>query len=377
MEAHGFTQRFGPDSSRIDELHLQLGWPLFTTNQLAEIQALGGLFYTGNLGGQQMQDISHDRFGLNSITLPYPDANKVYPALGLSASRYFNPNNQRIEKIIQTRAKLYAYWAPAYLAQLRGSLGLSFFAGSDLLALNVGYQEQEVLVSGARRWAAALESGFFMEWQTQVGLAHFKLEIFPGNNYAFGTFGVNLLQARPEKTFEKADLSLEAGAFTENMGIYLRYLFPNASFLPRFLQWEFHQHYWRINQSLNPDYPGQFGHFQQSSVGLHFKPWAAKAGWQILPNASGRLGFRTQHLYSGEKEQAKAMAFSFNALLEGGIRLKLPSGLFHKNCAYGLSANYTQIIPFYRKGFEPERTRYQGELPNQLWGLGLFVMVDW
>jgi hypothetical protein len=376
LEQQGFTSRLQQDSARLDELKLALQWPLWSVKEQLVFSALIGGYYTGNLGGEALQNYSHQNLAVAEIRLPYPEKDKVYALLGAQV-RYNFFKAVKTSFINQLYAKANYHYAPNYLNSFNGQLSVGHQNSYlDALTLSLGYNHQNVFRAGARQQAAKVESGFYTRFSSNLGLAHFELTIYPGQNFSTGSLGLNLLHWRARKGVKEIDFTAEYGGYVNGLGLYQRYLLKALPKRMPHFQVDIHQQFWRINGSLNPDFPQQFGHFQQTSLGLNYSPFKLTGGWQLLPYASARLGYLRQNIYSGQSSLRPINSYSLLAIGELGLRLKLPANFIHKNCYYGASTHYSYAQNLYTSTTNGQATRYNFSLNPSRIGFGLFVMVD-
>lgn len=372
----GFTDKFSPDSTRLDELQLRANIPIFEVKKVLTFQAVAGAFLTGNLGGEAIQNTVHGQVGSSDIKLNYPDSLQFAPILGARLQAKF-PIVATNNVAPMFRADAEYFWAYNYLSSARAKVGVGFENDwADALYFQIGLNYQYIENQPTRTAAAATERGIFLGIHTQLGLFNFGIISFLESNFSMGTIGITLPNTNGRKPLKEIDLTAEFGAFTKNHGLYQRFLWNKLTRYQQHFLFDIHHQFWRISGSSNPNYPNQFGDFRQISFGGYYQPWTPKSVWQILPYVSLRLGIKTEKLYSGEAAYFNQRVTSLNAIGEVGMKLKLPANFIHKNCYYGGTAGYSYAAPFYRSKDVVLENGYQFAQAVGALSVGAFVMID-
>lgn len=373
----GFTRQSVLDSSRLDELEIIVGIPVAQLSSNFRLDVLAGGYWIGNLGGQSFQNFVHNKVGVSEIDMPYSSPDKVLPIIGAQLKG---------EGVLLTTphgdsfgwTSLAAYHHSAGYLQSWDLNGGLFLKGeyADQIRLLAGYNHQNVFSDLTRQSAALAERGWYMTYSVQLGLAYYSMTVYPGNQFALGSMGINLQTGVRRKNLEQVDVILEMGSTTGENGFYQRYLWagPFGSSSP--FKLDYHYQFWSLTREKLKEFPQQRGHFQQFSLGVQYAPIRAKEGFRLLPYADLRLGYRDERIYPHSSDGERTGMGIVNGIAEAGLRIKLPGYFLEKNCHYGMNIHYSYMHPLLRMAYSPAASLYDLGTPHAALGVGGFVMID-
>ncbi len=373
----GLTNKFAPTPSRLDELKLDVRLPIFSIDPVWQIDGIVGGHIYGNLGGEAFQNRAHETTGVPLLELPYNESYRDFFKVGLSILgdmefSEISPTSS-LRFILGGRAETgFGYYG---MLDLFGALAMRNTMG-DHIQIRFGGRGQSAEQNPVLNAALDAESGFYVNYEMRLGLFNYGLSVYPGRNFSTGYLGISLFNWNERTTLEKVDALAEFGALSDANGFYIRYLWNNWTNNAEHFQFDFHYQFWTLANAKLPAYPLRYGHYQQFSLGGHYSFIAPKPTWQILPYLSARVGYKDERTYAGELPGPDYNVWSLNAIGEVGLRIKLPANIIHKNCYYGLTANYQYVLTLYKSNDLQLVSAYPFAQNLGYFGLGGFVMID-
>lgn len=372
-QASSLTLRQIDYQIRMDELELLGGVEVFQPASWLRFDALIGAYYYGDLGLQDVQNRVHEWVDVPSVSLAYEAASTWSPMLGLRllAEKSLEPSD-RLKGLGYARAT----WSSQHVNQLDVGLGLAYVGDySERIQLNFGYQDFTTSNSEVRQQVSDRESGWYVDYRTQLGLAYVSMRIYPESGFSTGTLGLQLGMSKNRKVLETVDLHYELGSLLDENGLYQRLLLPRLFGESPFYADIVHQ-FWSIPKNRLTTYPYQKGHYEQISAGIQYSPVSIRKGAQVHPYVSARLGYRIESVYPGFGADPSNDLRILNAIGEVGMRVKLPGNFIHPNCYYGFTGSFMYTLPMSVFGERIPTMSYPFARRYGNLGVGVFVMVD-
>lgn len=373
----GFTTKLDSNKTRIDEAALIIGTPIWKYRGY-QFELAGGLTTIGNYGGEGVQNLLHESIDILNVELPYSSTTKFYGTLGgrLRGESPLTPTSS--DRYLTFATDLQYYHTFNYLSDFDAKIGLALHGRyADHLMLVAGYSYQNSTSNYTRDIAAIRETGVYFGYQVQLGLAYYGLRFYPETSFSLGNLGVNLQLNSNRQTVEEIDLELELGTLMDSKGFYTRFLWSEPIPKSSPFKLDFVYQFWSLSRAaLGSIYPDNHGHYQQFSFGAQYSPIRMNKGWQILPYVGSRLGYRTEEVYSGFVQRESISVASMHAILEGGLRLKLPGNFISKNCYYGFTVNYSLAYPLLSFDTIPADMYFDFAQGYQIFGFGAFAAID-
>lgn len=365
------------NANRTDELELYLRYPAWNPYKNLTVNVLAGGYLLGDIKGAQIQNFVHRFVGVKQVYLPYIISNRIFGFIGTSV--WWIKPMLKIERETHLNLEFQGeyQWAPGYLSDGMGQMGISLSNQySDKITLALGYKHRDVLFDKPLLNAVGShETGISILYAMRLGVANFGMNIFPGNDFSSGYVGLSLLNWQGRKNLEQPNATAEFGSLTGANGFYNRYLWNELTEIDRF-QLDLHYQFWTLTKDVFTAYPERHGHYYQLSAGGNYHFVQPNDNLQVLPYLSTRLGYKNERTYSGESAGRAYHVWSLNIICEGGLRLKLPSGILHNNCYYGLVINAQYVSTFYKSDDLQHVSDYPFGRSLGYLGLGGFVMID-
>lgn len=373
-----FTNRLAPDSSRIDELKLNVRYPVWVYREKLFVNVLAGAYAVGDLGGQAFQNFVHSTVEVGTIDLPYNTSNKMFGFFGGSVWWTEKLLTWNDDQFLNGEIQSAYEWAPNYSEHVMFAAGFSVSnAYSDKVSITVGANGQRMkLDDRARQNVTTIENNAYVDFALRLGVGNFGMRVNP--DFSYGYLGISLLNWKDRKDLQTIDLTTEFGSLTDGNGFYLRFLWNKLTNNRENLQFDLHYQFWTLTTSKLATYPANHGHYQQFSLGANYYFIKPKPKFQILPYIDLRLGYKDERVYPGEQRQVsfEYNVWSVNTIGEVGARIKLPARVIHNNCYYGLTLNYQYVATLYQSNDYQLVSGYPFAQNMGYFGLGGFVMID-
>ena len=373
----GLTDRYNYEPTRLDEINLNVRLPIASFAKWWHVDAITGLYSYGDFGGEKFQNRVHESAGVPPIAIPYADFESILLKIGgqlwgdMRLKDHGNGTSSRfilVGRYIESIGTFRDFdFQMAYA--VRNEVG-------DQVQLTAGYNLKNGYVNEVLGETRYSEYGLFFNYGMRLGLFNYGLTVYPLNHFSSGYMGISLFNWRNRKPLEKVDATAEFGAFSDANGFYIRYLQNNWWNGSEKFQLDFHFQFWTIANSKLPEWPEYSGHYRQISAGGSYTFITPKPKFQVLPYISLRMGSKHEYIYERDWRETLLTVWSLNAIGEAGLRLKLPANIIHKNCYYGLTANYQYVATFFRSNDYSEVYSYPFGQNLGYFGLGGFVMID-
>ncbi|WP_170266361.1 hypothetical protein [Phaeocystidibacter luteus] len=371
----GITRQRYAKQSRVDELSLSVGVPLYSIDERLQVHGLIGLYSFGNRGLSAIQNSVHDAVGTRPVELEYEDANLNSPLFGLQVRGTIPLGDYSSNISSGLQGSVNYHYVPGYIQSFRAEA--SYYIQSkwaDRVLISTGYNYQSESEYLTQVYTSRLERGFFYGVSTQIGGVLYKFEVYPNMSFSTGSLGFALEPNQLSGEFSKQSFTFELGMVSHQNGLYQRFLIP--AFGSKYFSFDIHHQFWSMTWKRLDGFPQAHGHDRQFSGGFQVTPFAIKNKFQILPYVSLRTGWRTEHRYSGMEAQTPEMYSALVGIAEGGVRLKLPAKILSRNCSYGLTGFYTTRMEFHEFSDIGSLTRHTVEGYGAAYGVALFVATD-
>jgi hypothetical protein len=373
----GLTHKFGSTSARLDEIQLDVRLPILSFTSDWHLDGIVGGNSYGNFGGERFQNRAHEASGIPRLDLPYSNTYQNFVKVGgqvwgdIGLAEYAKSRSLRFLLIGRG-----VYGFAGYMdLNVTGALAFRNPWG-DQVQFNLGYRYREVDENPVLDAVFGAEQGFYASYSMRLGLLYYDMTVYPTGNFSIGHLGITLFNWNERPTLERVDALAEFGSLFDANGFYLRYLWNNWTRLNEKFQFDIHYQFWTLSNDKLPAYPERYGHYQQFSLGGNYVFIKPRETFQVLPYLSLRFGYKNERTYAGEVPGPDYSVWSLNAIGEGGVRIKLPANIIHKNCYYGLTANYQYVATLYKSNDYQLVSAYPFAQSLGYFGLGGFVMID-
>jgi hypothetical protein len=374
---NGFTNRYGADSSRVDEIKLHLRLPVMRLGSRYKLDALVGGGMAGAYGGQDIQNKIHELASSRRVDFPYTQQNQPFAYGGLLIWGQHQLYQLSESLSLQAMPAISSTLGAASVYTLEASVHLTLQnVLSDQITLGVGYLNQRMFPDRTYEAVFNAERGLYLDYNLRLGALHFGIKAFPQNRFSYGTLGITLLNWKGRSAPEHIDYTVELGWFSKAQGFFIRQLWNELTPGKKHFLFDLHYQSWELMKGRVRNYPDRLGHFHQISFGGYYQPIAPKNKWQLLPYVSARIGYKQEKTYGGKVAGPTYTVWSVPLIGEGGIKLKLPARLMHKNCYYGITGNYQYVHHLAKDEVASQSAEYTFTRNLGYFGAGGFVMID-
>ncbi|MCX6350889.1 MAG: hypothetical protein NTX03_03395 [Bacteroidetes bacterium] len=365
---------------RLDEYAVNIHYPIRENAlKIMDVNAVGGFILTGNLGGEVIQQFTHNYFGMAKVSLPYSNKYNLYWQVGGEVK--FHPiilhRTGESKSIIQP--SIYAAYTHNYV--FNTSIDLPYkivLKDGDYSLLGVGYSfNQSLSKNEIINTVYKKESGFYLSLAQQFDVLTYSYKMYINNDFSLGTIGINLFKNHiAKREFQKPIASVEVGTLAGGYGFYNKYSHAMHSVFPvRFLITINNEFGASLKKHL-PDYPNVSGHYKLLTIGGDLSLLKHSNKLQFNPYLGFGIGVKREMVYSGKEEIETIDLLSPAAKVNGGIKVSTPLKFLSDNNLYGLDFHFNYNYPFMPKEkVILNHIRSTFLQPSMMFGVGMFVVL--
>lgn len=367
-------------SSRIDEWRIEGYYQLIREAAgWFNLRGLGGIVISGNLGGQKFQNSTTFLFGVDKVTLPYSNFEGVFTHVGFLANTapLKIGGGTKLFYAIEPTLKTTYTLGYEYVLDARLPIGIYDYY-HDRLAIELFYRHTESLTNDrALQNMAAKESGLGFGLNRNAGGFRVFWNTFLQSDYSLGGLALCFQGKKDRKPFQKADVIMEFGLFSEGLGYYNKYHWNDTKLWNNHLKFSFLHSYGTYRSNYLKEYPDVTGHYSQTEVGGFVHIFEEKPKFQLNPKFGLNAGFKKESYYAGR--DVTALPLKASGLVvhgEAGLTMSFPLIFLSQNALYGLNMTYNYNLSFSERQ-EILHGKPQTVLPSYGWlSLGFIVQLD-